>query len=50
MKNLLNPFIISGYEGEKYFCDRVEETNSLHSLMFSKITILFLLIYMILSR
>lgn len=24
-----NPFIISGYSGEKYFCDRVEETQKL---------------------
>lgn len=29
MKTILNPFVISGYEGEKYFCDRVEETNLL---------------------
>lgn len=29
MINLLNPFIISGYEGPKYFCDRVEETKQL---------------------
>ena len=26
MKQLANPFIISGYEGEHYFCDRRQET------------------------
>lgn len=31
MKNRLNPFIISGYEGGKYFCDRAEETKRLCS-------------------
>lgn len=31
MKRRVNPFIISGYEGEEYFCDRVEETKQLCS-------------------
>ena len=26
-----NPFIISGYEGAKYFCDRIQETEQLSS-------------------
>ncbi len=29
MKNVSNPFIISGYEGEKYFCDRRQELSQL---------------------
>lgn len=29
MKSILNPFIISGYEGEKYFCDRQKELQQL---------------------
>lgn len=29
MKRLSNPFIISGYEGPEYFCDRIEETKQL---------------------
>lgn len=29
MKSTANPFIISGYEGAKYFCDRVEELHQL---------------------
>lgn len=29
MKRRVNPFIISGYEGAEYFCDRVEETHRL---------------------
>ena len=28
-----NPFILYGYESEKYFCDRVEETKSLLRLL-----------------
>ena len=31
MKGLMNPFIISGYEGAEYFCDRVAETKQLAS-------------------
>ena len=31
MKGLMNPFIISGYEGAEYFCDRVAKTNQLAS-------------------
>lgn len=31
MKGQANPFIISGYEGAEYFCDRVEETAQLAS-------------------
>ena len=31
MKPLSNPFVISGYEGEHYFCDRAVETNRLAS-------------------
>lgn len=31
MKRRVNPFIISGYEGDDYFCDRVEETKQLCS-------------------
>ena len=31
MKGLMNPFIISGYEGAEYFCDCVAETNQLAS-------------------
>ena len=30
MKTLDNPFVISGYEGVHYFCDRVGETEQLH--------------------
>lgn len=29
MRTLSNPFVISGYEGAHYFCDRVEETAQL---------------------
>ena len=29
MRNITNPFIISGYEGEHYFCDRIMETKQL---------------------
>lgn len=29
MKTINNPFIISGYEGSEYFCDREEETRQL---------------------
>lgn len=29
MRKRVNPFIISGYEGKEYFCDRVEETRRL---------------------
>ena len=29
MKALSNPFVISGYEGAHYFCDRTEETTQL---------------------
>ncbi len=29
MKKLYNPFIISGYEGDHYFCDRERETVQL---------------------
>ena len=29
MKTAINPFVISGYEGDEYFCDRVEETAQL---------------------
>lgn len=29
MKDLYNPFVISGYEGAHYFCDRQEETAQL---------------------
>lgn len=29
MKKRVNPFIISGYEGVEYFCDRIEETRRL---------------------
>ena len=28
-----NPFVINGYAGEQYFCDRVEETRSLIDLL-----------------
>ena len=31
MKGNANPFIISGYEGAKYFCDRTEETAQMAS-------------------
>lgn len=31
MSKPLNPFIISGYEGAEYFCDREEETARLHT-------------------
>ena len=31
MRRILNPFIISGYEGPEYFCDRVEETKQLYA-------------------
>lgn len=33
MKSTANPFIISGYEGAKYFCDRVEELHQLQKEM-----------------
>lgn len=29
MKTVSNPFVISGYEGEKYFCDRQQELAQL---------------------
>lgn len=29
MKHFVNPFVISGYEGDRYFCDRVQETQRL---------------------
>ena len=29
MKTLVNPFIITGYEGGRYFCDRVDELENL---------------------
>ena len=29
MRTIDNPFVISGYEGERYFCDRVAETEQL---------------------
>lgn len=29
MRKRVNPFIISGYEGKEYFCDRMEETRRL---------------------
>ncbi|MCQ2312534.1 MAG: helix-turn-helix domain-containing protein [Paludibacteraceae bacterium] len=29
MKSVSNPFVISGYEGEKYFCDRRQELSQL---------------------
>ncbi len=28
-----NPFVTSGYAGEEYFCDRVEETADLRLLL-----------------
>lgn len=28
-----NPFVIHGYEGPEYFCDRVEETASITRLI-----------------
>ena len=28
-----NPFVTNGYAGERYFCDRVEETQSLIELL-----------------
>ena len=31
MKNPTSPFIISGYEGSAYFCDRQKELNGLAS-------------------
>lgn len=31
MRGQVNPFIISGYEGEEYFCDRLDETKQLAS-------------------
>ena len=31
MKGQMNPFVISGYEGSEYFCDRVAETQQLAS-------------------
>jgi hypothetical protein len=31
MKKLLNPFLISGYQGVSYFCDRKKETQSIVS-------------------
>ena len=30
---LNNPFVISGYRGPEYFCDRVEETKRLCTLV-----------------
>ena len=29
MKTQVNPFVISGYEGAHYFCDRVQELQTL---------------------
>ena len=31
MKGQSNPFVISGYEGAAYFCDRIEETAQMAS-------------------
>ncbi len=28
-----NPFVTNGYAGAEYFCDRVEETEDLRSLL-----------------
>ena len=33
MKGQANPFIISGYEGAEYFCDRVAETADDHLIV-----------------
>ena len=29
MRTQVNPFVISGYEGARYFCDRVQELTAL---------------------
>ncbi|MCR5037611.1 MAG: ATP-binding protein [Bacteroidales bacterium] len=33
MNKINNPFVTSGYAGEKYFCDRIKETNDIVSLL-----------------
>lgn len=31
-----NPFVTSGYAGAEYFCDRIQETDDLRSLLFNE--------------
>ena len=33
-----NPFVISGYEGPDYFCDRTEETEKLVRFLKMEVT------------
>lgn len=34
-----NPFLISGYKGEAYFCDREEKTNKLINYIKNQVNI-----------
>ena len=34
-RNITNPFICQGYEGPKYFCDRMEETKAMLSSLYN---------------
>lgn len=34
-KKIVNPFICQGYEGQDYFCDRIEETKNLSSTLYN---------------
>ena len=35
MKNINNPFLISGYESPEYFCDRKQETQTIVSALYN---------------
>lgn len=39
MKNLTNPFLLSGYKGPSYFCNRKEESKQLTQLMLNGVNI-----------
>ena len=34
-KKIVNPFICQGYESPKYFCDRIEETENMTSMLYN---------------
>ena len=34
-KKIVNPFICQGYESPEYFCDRIEETKSMTSMLYN---------------
>ena len=35
-KKIVNPFICQGYESPEYFCDRIEETESMTSMLYKQ--------------